>query len=148
MDVFKIADKSWWLLGPLMQVHVALYRATGGRIGARIPGVRHMLLLDHVGAKSMRKRTTPLIYMPEGTSYLLAAAKGGHPGNPAWLYNLRAHPDTVIQIDSRRVEVRAREADAAERERLWPKAAAFNSHWRRYQRRTERVIPLVILEPR
>jgi deazaflavin-dependent oxidoreductase (nitroreductase family) len=64
------------------------------------------------------------------------------------MYNLRAHPNTEIQIGSRRIKVHARETDAEERQRLWPIAATYNSHWRRYQRRTPREIPLLILAPR
>jgi deazaflavin-dependent oxidoreductase (nitroreductase family) len=148
VDFLKIADRSWPVLGPLMRAHGAVYRATSGRIGARLPGTPPMLLLDHVGARSGQRRTTPLVYMPDGERFLIVAAKGGHPANPSWLYNLRAHPDTEIQIGSRRVTVHAREADSVERQRLWPMAAAYNSHWHHYQGRTRREIPLVILEPR
>jgi deazaflavin-dependent oxidoreductase (nitroreductase family) len=69
-----------------------------------------MLLLDHVGARSGRRRTTPLVYMPDGDSFVIVAAKGGHPENPSWVYNVRAHPQTEVQLGSRRVAVRAREA--------------------------------------
>jgi deazaflavin-dependent oxidoreductase (nitroreductase family) len=64
------------------------------------------------------------------------------------VHNLRDHPDTEIQIGSRRIKVHASEADAEERQRLWPTVATYNSHWRRYQRRTRREIPLLILAPR
>jgi deazaflavin-dependent oxidoreductase (nitroreductase family) len=148
VDFLKIADRSWPVLGPLMRAHGAVYRATGGRVGGHLPGVPPMLLLDHIGARSRKRRTTPLVYMPDGENLLIVAAKGGHPANPSWLYNLRAQPDTEIQIGSRRVKVHAREAGIDERQRLWPMAAAYNSHWRRYQGRTRREIPLVILEPR
>lgn len=147
MDALRIADRSWPVLKQLARAHVALYRATGGRLGARLPGIPPMLLLDHVGAQSGKARANPLIYMPDGHNYVIVAAKGGFSADPAWLYNLRAHPDVEVQIGSRRIAVRAREADAGERVRLWPAAAAYNSHWRHYQRRTERIIPLVILEP-
>jgi deazaflavin-dependent oxidoreductase (nitroreductase family) len=147
-DFLKIADRCWPLLGPLMRAHGAVYRATRGRFGGRLPGVPPMLALDHVGARSGKRRTTPLVYMPDGDNFLVVAAKGGHPENPAWLHNLRAHPDTEIQIGSRRITVHATEADAEQRRRLWPIAASYNSHWRHYQRRTRREIPLVILAPR
>jgi F420H(2)-dependent quinone reductase len=146
-DFLKIADRSWPVLGPLFRAHAVLYRATGGRVGGRLPGRPPTLLLDHIGARSGNPRTTPLIYMPVEDNFLIVAAKGGHPNNPSWLYNLRAHPDAEIQIRSRRIKVHAREADAEERERLWPIAASYNSDWRHYQRRTPRQIPLVILEP-
>jgi deazaflavin-dependent oxidoreductase (nitroreductase family) len=144
----RIADRSWRVLGPLMRGHAVVYRATDGRLGQRLPGVPPMLLLDHIGAKSGKLRTTPLVYMPDGDRFIVVAAKGGHPENPAWLYNLRAHPDTGVQIGKQRIEVHAREADAEERGTLWPRALAYTAHWRRYERRSQRTIPLLILEPR
>jgi deazaflavin-dependent oxidoreductase (nitroreductase family) len=86
--------------------------------------------------------------MPEGDDMLVVASKGGYPQNPGWLYNLRAHPATEVQIGKRRVPVHAREASQAERERLWPRAARYNPHWGRYRERTPREIPFVLLEPR
>jgi len=132
----------------LFKGHAAVYRATGGRVGGRLPGVPPMLLLDHIGAKSGQRRITPLVYMPDRDDFLIVAAKGGHPQNPSWLYNLRAHPDVEIQVRGRRIKVHAREVDAEERQRLWPVAATYNSQWRHYQSRTPREIPLLILEPR
>jgi len=140
--------RSWWVLAPLMRGHAAIYRATGGRLGRWLPGVPSMLLLDNVGARSGTLRTTPLVYMADEGRFIVVAAKGGHPENPAWLYNLRAHPDTQIQIGKRRIEVHAREAGTEERRTLWPKALAYTAHWRRYERRSRRTIPLLILEPR
>src|SRR4051794_41588341 len=102
----------WPVLGPLMRGHARIYRATGGRIGGRIPGLPSLLLLDHVGAKSGRRRTTPLVYMPVDDDYLVVASKGGHPRDPGWVFNLRANPDTQIQIGRDRIPVRAREATA------------------------------------
>jgi deazaflavin-dependent oxidoreductase (nitroreductase family) len=106
-----------------------------------------MLLLDHVGARSGRRRTTPLVYMPDGDNLVVVAAKGGHPRHPGWVHNLRAHPDTEVQVGDRRMRVQAREAQGDERTRLWRRATAYNPLWQRYQRRTERTIPLVVLEP-
>jgi deazaflavin-dependent oxidoreductase (nitroreductase family) len=148
MDLLRLADRSWPVLGPLMRGHAALYRATGGRVGGRLPGVPPMLVLDHVGARSGRRRATPLVYMPDGDDLVLVAAKGGHPKDPAWLHNLRAHPDTEVQIGAERIPVRAREAGPDERRRLWPRAIAYNRLWERYQRRTPRTVPVVILERR
>ncbi len=86
--------------------------------------------------------------MPVGEGMLIVASKGGHPRNPGWLHNLRTHPETEVQVGGRRIKVHAREADAGEREQLWPQAAQYNPHWDRYRHRTEREIPLVLLEPR
>ena len=148
MDYLDVADRLWPVLGPLMRGHARLYRATGGRIGGDLPGLPSLLLLDHIGARSGTKRTTPLVYMPVGDDLLIVASKGGYARDPAWMHNLRAHPDTEVQIGRRRLAVHAREASAAERERLWPEAAAYNPHWGRYRERTTREIPFVLLESR
>src|SRR5919201_1678350 len=147
MDYLRVAARAWPILTPLMRAHASLYRATGGRIG-ELPGLPPLLLLDHVGARSGKKRTAPLVYMPDGERMIVVASKGGHPRDPAWMHNLRRHPDTEVQVGRRRLPVPAREATAEERGRLWPKAAAYNPAWGRYRERTSREIPLVLLEPR
>jgi deazaflavin-dependent oxidoreductase (nitroreductase family) len=131
-----------------MDGHTLLYRASGGLLGHRFPGVPPMLLLDHVGAKSGRKRTSPLGYFEDGDDVVIIASKGGNPRNPGWFHNLRANPDTTIQIGSERRAVRARVANAEERRRLWPKAVEVYGGYEGYQKRTDREIPLVILERR
>ena len=144
----SLTDRSWPVLGRLTRVHTALYRATGGRIGHRVPRAPLVLLLDHVGARTGTRRTTPLAYMPSGENFVVVGSKSGHPNDPAWVHNLRTHPDTEIQVGPDRIRVRARQADAAERQRLWPQAVRYNPIWGRYQRRTQRVIPLIVLERR
>ena len=131
-----------------MKVHTLLYRATGGRVGQRLRGGVPVLLLDHTGARSGTRRTTPLVYLRDGANVVIVASKGGHPRHPAWFHNLRANPDTTIQIGATRSAVHAHVADAAERERLWPAVVALYGGDATYQERTEREIPLVILEPR
>jgi deazaflavin-dependent oxidoreductase (nitroreductase family) len=107
-----------------------------------------MLLLDHVGAKSGTKRTTPLLYVEDGQDVILVASKGGFPKNPAWLYNLIANPDTEVQIGSEVRPVHARVAAPEERERLWDMAVEAYGGYEDYRARTNREIPLVVLEPR
>jgi deazaflavin-dependent oxidoreductase (nitroreductase family) len=143
-----LADRSWPILRRLMAGHAVIYRATGGLIGHRFPGTPPMLLLDHVGAKSAVKRTTPLVYVEDDPNVVVVASKGGHPRHPAWYHNLLANPDTEVQIGRARRPVHARVATAEERDRLWPKAVATYAGYEGYQQRTEREIPLVILEPR
>jgi len=86
--------------------------------------------------------------MRDGENLLIVASKGGYPKDPAWMHNLRAGPDTEVQIGQTRLQVHAREANPEERRTLWPKAVTYNPHWGRYQQRTTREIPLVLLEPR
>jgi deazaflavin-dependent oxidoreductase (nitroreductase family) len=131
-----------------MDLHVLVYQSTHGLIGHRVPFAPPMLLLDHVGARSGRLRTSPLAYVRDGDAYVVVASKGGHPRHPGWFHNLRAHPETTIQVGSRRLAVRARVATPQERERLWPRAVDAWGPYESYQRRTARQIPLVILEPR
>jgi deazaflavin-dependent oxidoreductase (nitroreductase family) len=148
MDLMSLADRSWPILRRLMDGHVLIYRATNGLVGHRIPGLPPMLVLDHVGAKSGTKRTTALLYIDDGDDVVIVASKGGHPKHPSWFHNLRANPDTTVQIGTERRAVSARVATPEERTRLWPKAVAAYSGYRDYQERTDREIPLVILKPR
>lgn len=131
-----------------IRLHAVVYRLTGGPVGGRIPGGPPMLLLDHVGARTGTKRTTPLVYLRDGDDVVVVASKGGSPRHPGWFHNLRAHPDTTVQIGARRLPVRARVATPNERSRLWPRVVARYGGYEDYQRRTSRQIPLVILEPR
>jgi deazaflavin-dependent oxidoreductase (nitroreductase family) len=148
VDVISLADRSWPVLRRLIGVHTQIYRATGGLIGHRVPGAPPTLLLDHVGAKSGTPRTTPLVYVKDGRDVVIVASKGGHRKHPAWYHNLHAHPDTTVQIGREHRAVHARVASSDERARLWPKAVETYGGYRGYQQRTDREIPLVILEPR
>jgi len=143
-----IVDRSWPLLRHLIRPHTAIYRLSGGLIGQHVPGAPPMLLLDHVGAKSGDRRTSPLAYLEDGDDLVIVASKGGSPRNPAWFHNLRAHPETSVQVGRERRPVRARVAKRRERRRLWPRVVDLYDGYAGYQRRTDREIPLVILEPR
>ena len=148
MDYLSWADRSWPLLRRVMAGHTAVYRASGGLIGHRIPGLAPSLLLDHVGARSATKRTSPLVYGKDGQNLVLVASKGGYPKNPGWFHNLIANPDTTVQVGSQRRPVHARVATPEERERLWALMVGVYSGYEDYRRRTDREIPLVVLEPR
>jgi deazaflavin-dependent oxidoreductase (nitroreductase family) len=148
MDILRAADRTWPVLRRLMGGHTAVYRLTRGLVGHRVPGGPPMLLLDHTGAKSGQTRTSPLVYVEDGDDVILVASKGGYPKNPAWFHNLRANPETTVQIGAEKRPVRARVATDEERERLWPKAVATYGGYAGYQQRTDRKIPLVVLERR
>jgi len=144
-----VADRIWPLTRRFMGVHTLVYRATHGRVGHSAPGFPTMLLLDHVGAKSGTRRTSPLLYFKDGDDLVIVASKGGFPKHPAWYHNLMANPDTEVQVGSEHRRVRARAATAEERKRLWPVALKQYRGYADYQARSKgREIPLVILEPR
>jgi F420H(2)-dependent quinone reductase len=148
MDYLSWADRNWPLLRRVMGGHTAVYRATHGLIGHRFPGQPPVLLLDHVGARSGTRRTSPLVYGRDGENLVLVASKGGYPKHPAWFHNLLASPDATVQVGSRMLNVHARVAEGEERERLWSLMVGVYGGYEDYRRRTEREIPLVVLEPR
>jgi deazaflavin-dependent oxidoreductase (nitroreductase family) len=149
MSYLDLADRIWPLFNRITRVHTLAYRATGGRIGRRVPGMgAPVLLLDHVGAKSAKRRTSPLLYVPDGDNVAIVASKGGFPKHPGWFHNLRANPETTVQVGSERRPVRARLATAEERKTLWKRAVELYPAYADYQERTEREIPVLVLEPR
>jgi deazaflavin-dependent oxidoreductase (nitroreductase family) len=145
-----LADRVWPAIWRFMGAHTFLYQRTGGRLGHTIPGVPgKMLLLDHVGAKSGTKRTSPLLYVRDGKDLVIVASKGGFPKNPAWFHNLVANPDTTVQVGGEHLPVHARVAKPEERERLWGMAVDAYGGYKDYAIRSKgREIPLVVLEPR
>ena len=130
-----------------LNVHQWLYEKTDGRIGRSIGG-RPMLLLRHVGRKTGQDRVSALLYVPDGDNYAVIASKGGDPKHPGWFHNILANPPE-IQIGRERIPVRARVAEGDERARIWAKANDVNKGgYDTYQSRTDRTIPVVVLEPR
>lgn len=133
------------------RLHVALYRRSGGRLGNHLPGWpgARIALLDHRGARSGRRRTSPLMYAEVGEAIVVAASKAGQPTNPAWFHNLVAHPDTTVQIGAESRPVRARVAAGEERQRLWARLVACYPGYEFYRRHAGgREIPVVVLDPR
>lgn len=126
--------------------HLALYRATGGRIGGTMGSLR-VLLLTTTGRRSGQPRTVPLVYFEDGDRLVVIGSKGGDPRDPLWWENLKATPVAMIQIGSETRRVRARLASPDERERLWPRIKQENAFYAGYERKTSREIPVVLLEP-
>lgn len=131
--------------------HVALYRRSGGRLGGHIPGWpgARIALIDHVGARSGVKRTSPVMYFEDGDAIVVMASKAGQPTNPAWFHNLMANPETTVQVGPAVREVRARVAEGEERARLWARFVAMYPGSEFYRRNAQgRQIPVVVLDPR
>ena len=127
-------------------LNVLVYRVSRGRVGGKMDKLP-VLLLEHVGAKSGKKRTVPLLYLEDGEDLVLVASRGGSEANPGWLYNLKANPRTTVEIKGQRRDVVARVATDEERERLWPELVRGYRHYATYQTRTDRQIPVIILSP-
>jgi deazaflavin-dependent oxidoreductase (nitroreductase family) len=123
-----------------------IYRRTGGRMGGKVKGAP-VLLLDHVGRKSGKARTTPLLYLEDGADLVVVGSRGGSDAMPAWFFNLMANPQTTVQVGADRRSVVARQASEEERDRLWPRLVQMYPEYDAYQRRTSRRIPVVILSP-
>lgn len=130
------------------QEHVDRYRATDGEEGYSWQRGTTILLLTTRGRKSGAERTLPLIFQREGDDYLVVASKGGTDEAPAWYLNLKANPDDVrVQVRGEVFDVHARDATPEEQPELWRKMAAVWPDYDAYQARTERRIPVVVLEP-
>jgi deazaflavin-dependent oxidoreductase (nitroreductase family) len=127
--------------------HIRQYRETGGEYGHDWKGTQ-TLLLTTTGRKSGEPRTTPLIYGRKGDDFLVVASKGGADEPPAWYVNLQQQPDAEIQVLDETIPVRARTAHDAEKPDLWETMVAEWPSYDDYQRKTDRPIPVVVLERR
>ena len=132
---------------PFGQEHVRIYQATDGEEGYFWREGTEILLLTTRGRKSGEPRVMPLIHREIDGDYVIVASNGGTRDHPAWFGNLQAHPDDVeVQVRAERFPVRPRIAEGAERERLWQAMNVVWPHYAEYQTRTEREIPVVVLE--
>ena len=108
---------------------------------------RDVFLLTTTGAKSGEPRTIPLAYSRDGDDYVVTASKGGAPTHPAWYFNLLADPTATLEVDLESITVRASVAEGAERQRLWDQHVAIHTGIGEYPSKTDRIIPVVVLEP-
>ena len=122
------------------------FRANDGVVGGMFEGM-NLLLLHHTGAKSGTERVNPLVYMRDGDNYVIFASKAGAPTSPDWYHNLRANPHTTIEVGVQSIPVTARVAEGDERERLWTAQKEVAPQFAEYESKTDRVIPVVVLEP-
>lgn len=134
------------VLNRMTGLHVAVYRLTRGRVGGSM-GRAKVLLLHHVGRKSGQERVAPLLYAADGPDLVLVASAGGREAHPAWYHNLTAHPETRVEIGGETRRVRARRAEGEERARRWRIAAEPYPDYDVYATRTDREIPVIVLEP-
>jgi F420H(2)-dependent quinone reductase len=127
-------------------INTLVYRLTDGRVAGRFFGAP-VLLLHTVGRRTGRLRITPLCYVSDEDRLVLVGSNGGTASDPAWLHNLRARPRALVRVGDDSIDVTAREAHDSERERLWQRAVEMYPGYAGYQRRTDRPIPVIVLEP-
>jgi deazaflavin-dependent oxidoreductase (nitroreductase family) len=147
------SDLTRRIIKVMANANVWLYRRTGGRIGgtwrvgAAFRNPVPICLLEHRGRKTGKLRTTPLVYLEDGERIIVVASQAGRPEHPMWYLNLLADPDVTVQVGSRRRRMHARVADEAERALLWPGLVDLYADYDSYQSWTDRVIPVVVLDP-
>jgi deazaflavin-dependent oxidoreductase (nitroreductase family) len=129
-------------------IHRGALKVSGGRLGWESAGMP-VLELTTTGRKSGQRRSVMLTSpVQEGATIVVVASRGGDDKHPAWFLNLRDHPDVEVAWKGEpKRAMRARVATPDERARLWPKVTAGNKHYAQYQTRTEREIPLVLIDP-
>ena len=137
---------TWFLINVGNRVDPVLMRVTGGRVKVA-PG-SPTVVLSHVGARSRKRRRTPLAYFTDRDRVVLMASKGGAPHNPAWYHNVKANPDVELWVGRRGGRYRATEAEGPEYDRLWDLATTLYDGYAKYQVRAgDRRIPLIVCEP-
>lgn len=127
-------------------LHRLIYSASGGRIGSHIWGLQ-IVLLTTTGRRSGRARTVPLCSLRDGNSFVVIASYGGLARSPSWWLNLQHEPRATLKLGRSTRDVVAREAKDDERDRLWTEVTARAPGYLGYQRRTTRLVPIVLLEP-
>jgi deazaflavin-dependent oxidoreductase (nitroreductase family) len=124
------------------------FRSNEGRVGGPFEG-HPLVLLHHFGAKTGTERVSPLaVQILDTDTWAVFASKGGAPTNPAWYYNVQAHPDVAIELGTETIPVRARVAAGEERDRIWTKQKQLMPGFAEYERNTPRQIPVIVLERR
>jgi deazaflavin-dependent oxidoreductase (nitroreductase family) len=131
---------------PWVRDQVEKYEGSGGTEGAELQG-KPVVIVTNRGAKTGAVRKTPLMRVEHEGAYAAIGSKGGAPENPVWVYNLRKHPQVVVQDGDKVVEMTAREVIGDERAAWWDVALAAWPAYADYQKKTERLIPVFVLEP-
>jgi deazaflavin-dependent oxidoreductase (nitroreductase family) len=122
------------------------FRANEGRVGGMFQGSQ-LLLLHHTGAKTGTARVNPLAYLTDDGRYIIFASKAGGPTNPDWYHNLKANPETTIEVGTATIPVHASEVTGEERDRLFDAQAQRIPTFADYARDTTRTIPVIALTP-
>ena len=134
-----------WILKAMTRTHIFLHRLSGGRVFNTLGG-DEVCFVTMTGARSGRRLTIPLMYVPYREGVLLVASQTGRPTNPVWYHNLVKHPDIEVVHRRRKMQLRARLAEPDEKPELWPLCDQHYAPFADYRQRTERDIPIFICE--
>ena len=134
------------MLQLILKVMVFLYTVSGGRIGGKM-GQVPVLLLTTTGRKTGKQRTLPLVYIMDGSAYVITASAGGAAKHPGWFFNIRSNPQATIQVKDKHITVTAEIAGPEKKPELWARLVEGAPNFAEYQKRTSREIPMVILHP-
>lgn len=127
-------------------IYAGLYRLTNGKIGGTIVGLR-VLLLSTTGRQTGRQRTKPLCYFEDGPDYVIIASNGGADKHPEWFLNLKSDPKVGLRIKDAEFSATAEVSDPKTRERLWQTLISLSPYYIRYEKKTNRQIPMILLHP-
>lgn len=133
-------------LKAMFKAHAEVYERSGGHIGAWL-GLP-TLLLSVTGRKSGKTYSTPLVYFEDGDSYVVVGSDGAAKRDPQWWKNLQVDPKCEVRVGRKKLSAKASLASGANRERLWAIGKTVNPMWSKYQTRTDRELPVVVLTPR
>ena len=136
-----------WIIKAMTRTHVFLHQISGGRWFNKLAG-DEVCFVTMTGAKSQRRITIPLMYVPYEQGVLLVGSQGGAPTDPVWVRNLVKHPDIAVTHRGRRMSLRARLARPEEKGALWPICDRHYAPYAEYRARTTRDIPIFVCEPR
>lgn len=134
-----------WILRTMTAMNVFLYRISGGKLGNQLMG-RDICLITMKGARSGKTRIIPLMYVPFKEGLLLVASQGGAPKHPTWYHNLIANPDITVEVHGKTLTLKARPANAEEKQEIWPICTQYYPDYEDYRHRTDRDIPVFICQ--
>ncbi len=129
-----------------MGINAFLIHVSRGKIGSHL-GKQTILLMHTIGRKTGKRHTTPIAYFPTGNGYYVIGSNWGMEKNASWYYNLKKQPELEIEVNGKKILVKAREATGEEYDRLWNNAVNHHPDYLHYKQMTSRHIPIVVFEP-
>jgi F420H(2)-dependent quinone reductase len=139
----KWINKLW---SALDKIHVTLYRLSGGKFANEVANLP-VLLITSYGRKTGKARTKAIVYIKEGSDYLVSASAGGAKQHPSWYFNLKNNPEARIEVGEQNLRVKAYITEGEERSQLYEKFKSASANFEKYEKGTNRLIPVIRLSP-